>query len=139
MAEADKVKLRHINIVEDENVDQQIKRVKDDIRNWHKDEDIFAIYIGKTSTNTKADAYAAMNSRNDKTKADLGINEMVLLYLTKSKKRINQAERELIEYNQKQGKKCGNDVGGGGGAPADKQWHVLYAALGKKRKPPKKK
>ena len=123
------------------NLKPTIAGMKQNIHNWHKGrKDIKKIYVGKTSATKKGinAAYNAMQTRVDGHKRKMKINEMKLLHIGGSKRSVDQAERELVAYNRKQGRKSGNQTGGGGGAPTEGQSHVLYAAL-KTTKPGKKK
>lgn len=112
-----------------------VSRVKRDLNNWHYNRDITHIYIGITSavSNSESTVYEAMKSRMDARKREWGINEMVLLYLTRSEHNIIEAEKEIIAHNMEQGDKAVNyNAGGGGRAGALKEWHVLYAALARR-------
>ena len=116
-----------------------IKRVKEDLRKLDSRPDTSKIYIGKTSapTGSVSAAYKAMKTRVDETKDKMGITDMKLQYITTSDRYINNAEKELIKYNDKRTKKAANQRGGGGGAPTDQPHNVLYTAFkkgkGKKR------
>ena len=115
-----------------------IERGKQNIRRLHNDPDVTEIYIGKTSAPSKSTdaAYKAMETRYDKTKEELGITNMKLQYITTSDRYINNAERELIEYSNKRDEryntdKTANDRGGGGGAPTNQPYKMLYVAYKK--------
>lgn len=116
-----------------------IERIKRNLRKMSKDPDISDIYIGKTSAPTGSDsaAYKAMKTRYDENKDEMGITNMNLQYITKSDRYIDNAEKKLIEYN-KRTKKAANERGGGGGAPTDQPYKILYIGYktkgkGKKR------
>ena len=106
--------------------------MKQNLRRWHKErKDIKGIYIGKTTAKkyTTEAAYDGMQTRADDHERKMKTTDMKLLYIG-NKRDIDQAERELVAYNRKQGRKVRNQTGGGGGAPAEAgQFHVLYAAL----------
>ena len=117
-----------------------INRVKRDLRKLDSRPGVSKIYIGKTSapTGSVSAAYKAMKTRVDETKHKMGITDMKLQYITKSDRRVNNAEKKLIDYNEKRTKKAANQRGGGGGAPTDQPYKVLYTAFktkgkGKKR------
>ena len=130
------IKLSKNNKVHATNDKILINRVKQDIRRWQGRRDTSKIYIGKTSapTGSISAANKAMKSRVDKTKKKMGTTDMKLLYITKSNTKINNAEKKLIDYNDRRPKKAGNRVGGGGGAPTGQPYKVLYAAVTKKGK-----
>ena len=117
-----------------------ISRIKQDLRRSGSRPGTSKIYIGKTSapTGSVSAAYKAMKTRVDKTKHKMGITDMKLQYITKSDSHINNAEKKLIKYNDKRTKKAANQIGGGGGAPTDQPYKILYTATktkgkGKKR------
>ena len=115
--------------------------MKQNLRRWHKErKDIKKIYVGKTTAKKKTigAAYDGMQTRADDHEWNMKTNNMKLLYMG-SKRNVDKAERELVAYNRKQGRKARNQTGGGGGAPATGgRSHVLYAAL-KTTKPGNKK
>ena len=113
-----------------------IHRVKQDLRKLHGRPDVSKIYVGKTSAPTRSVSAAnkAMKTRFDETKDKMGITDIKLQYITKSKPYINNAEKKLIEYNDKQSKKAANQRGGGGGAPTDQPYKILYIAFKRKGK-----
>ena len=115
---------------------EAIKHVKEDLRKLDSRPDISKIYIGKTSapTGSVSAAYKAMKTRLDEAKDEMGTTDMKLQYVTKSDRYINNAEKELIEYNDKRTKKAANERGGGGGAPTDQPYKILYTAFKTKSK-----
>ena len=95
-------------------------------------------YIGKTSapSNSTDAAYKAMDTRYDNTKEEIGITNMKLQYITTSDRYINNVERGVIEYSNKLDEhhntdKTANDRAGGGGAPTNQPYKMLYVAYKK--------
>ena len=125
------VQLSSIYQVTANSVNEMLDHVRPNIRRWHNDPKITHIYIGKTSarSNSTDAAYDGIETRIDDAIDRMGATNMKLLYITSSADYIDTAERELIDYNLKQSGKARNERGGGGGAPTEQPYHVLYAAL----------
>ena len=122
MARADDVTFGRTYKSTASDVSKLIRRVKGNLDNWHKRDDITCIYIGKTSYYSDyindEKASEAMSTRIDKRKREMKTEEMVLLYNTSSESNVETAEDEIIQYNITKGEttgKVGNTRAGGGG------------------------